>query len=69
MSFSKPNKDGYWIEVLELTHDEESSSPDSRDVFGTFIPILPMSLLLNLVQTAVNMPAVGEKGIIDDEKD
>lgn len=52
---SKPNKDGYWLEVQELHHDETASYPDGDDVFSVFIPVLPMEALLNLVKLAMHM--------------
>lgn len=60
---SKPNKDGYWLEVQELTRDEDSRSPDTTDVFGVFLPVLPMGGLLAYVKLAINLHKLEVGGI------
>ena len=52
---SKPNKDGYWLEVTQIYHDGESRSPDSEDILGVFLPVLPMEALLEFVRLAIEM--------------
>lgn len=62
---SKPNKDGYWLEIEELYQDEDASYPDGAVVFSVFIPVLPMEALLNLVKLAMHLNEQSQGKMMD----